>query len=371
MTDLFSSHVDCQVATALVRDALGSDDYSIGTAYPNFAYVSGDRCVVMHHGHFTEPMYRAVSALLENLTGEPQSIDIDEIERVNGPWIDFVWSSFGDQGSEVAAGMFNLYEAMLDAAATHDLVKKAAELLFDRVRGVAPVSPSTKLGTHGFSVTAGALVEALLDLAGGRAAQNERMTHGTVLSPTGIDGVRWYLEGPVRGQLDAARREGTTHVRPACEHSFIFGHTQEPFQDQVLVAGYDSAVQLSNTGGWVLDHPTLSPVQGASALLVDDDARVASLRLFNDPPNDDPGVPRALGCGDPQDRDNPLLAAREVALQARPRMSDSFSTACLAGIRQRARTLRGMFFDPSADPVIDLRDPPRRPTSMPTKEVVL
>ena len=42
-------------------------------------------------------------------------------------------------------------------------------------------------------------------------------------------------------------------------------------------------VGVFNTGGWVLDEPTLMPVQGCSAVLVSDDLEVASLRLFNDP----------------------------------------------------------------------------------------
>jgi hypothetical protein len=81
------------------------------------------------------------------------------------------------------------------------------------------------------------------------------------------------------------------------ELSFIFGHTHKPFQDELLVDGYKVPVGIFNTGGWVLDEPTLMPVQGCAAMLVSDELEVASLRLFNDPTDGEMAPVRVEGNG--------------------------------------------------------------------------
>lgn len=40
-------------------------------------------------------------------------------------------------------------------------------------------------------------------------------------------------------------------------------------------------VNLANTGGWVIDTIDANPLQGAAAILVDEDLEVASLRLYD------------------------------------------------------------------------------------------
>ncbi|MDZ7647351.1 MAG: hypothetical protein U5K54_09305 [Cytophagales bacterium] len=45
-------------------------------------------------------------------------------------------------------------------------------------------------------------------------------------------------------------------------------------------------VKVYNTGGWVLDVPKMVATQGGSMVLIDEDLRIASMRLFNDPIND-------------------------------------------------------------------------------------
>lgn len=351
VTPLLGPTVNCQVATALMRNALGSDRYRVESGYPNVAYASGDRGVVMHHGHFVEGTYRLASTVLGRLTGQPETTDIDELERINGPWIDFLWSSFGDQGKNLADGVFTLYEVMLDGDATHRLIEQASAMVLRTLGNTSGLHPNTKVGTHGLHVTVGGAVNAILDATFGRAAETERMSHDKVLSTSGLASVRWYLEGPVRAQLDRAAWPG---VAPTT-YSFIFGHTHKPFQDQLLASGYDGAIQIWNTGGWVVDHPTTSPVQGGAAVLVDDDANVASLRLFNDPINGEMHPVHAAGCHGPQDGANPLLGALQDTLVARSDAFAEFSAACHAGLDQRARWLRSRV--EQREPVVDLAPP--------------
>ncbi|MEP3304379.1 MAG: hypothetical protein ABJO05_20645, partial [Roseibium sp.] len=128
-----------------------------------------------------------------------------------------------------------------------------------------------------YGVTLDNLIRAGVDLTAGRAAERQRDGYGHVLGETEIEDIGWFLGTPLAHQM---RQELADMPR---EMSFIFGHTHKPFQDELLVDGYDIPVGIFNTGGWVLDEPTLMPVQGCAAMLVSDELEVASLRLFNDP----------------------------------------------------------------------------------------
>ena len=355
-TPLLGPYLDCQIATALVQNALGSRQYRVDSGYPNIAYAAADRCVVMHHGHFAEATYRVTSQLLARLRNVPETTNIDELERINGPWIDFLWSSFGDQGGDLTADVDTLYESMLDADATHRLIEQASSVLLQTLAAAAGIHASTKIGTHGFDVTVGGAVTAALDATLGRMAETERLSTVAALSPSGSASLRWYLEGPVRAQIESVT---WPHGTPTA-HSFIFGHTHKPFQDQLIASGYVDAVQIWNTGGWVVDHPTTSPVQGASAVLVDDEANVAALRLFNDPINDEMRPVHAAGSHGPQDRTNPLLAELNEALDRHPTAFAEFSASCHAGLTDRARWLRNQVENNTATPDPPTDDSPPR-----------
>lgn len=347
VTALFPDRLaPCELATLLLREATGDPACSVGAAYPNLGYRSGDRCVVLHHGHFNEPLYLAVSSLVSRLTDTAATTDADRLERMNGPWIDFLWSSAGDQGGQIAGDLYGAYESSLDAGGTHDLVKRAASMILAHLGGAVPVSAAMPIGRPPFTVTVGGVVEALLDLAVTQAAERERMDHGTVLSSRATEGVRSYLAGTVGEQLGATAWEGG----PPTAFAYVFGHTHKPFQDELVVDGFGEPVEVWNTGGWVLDRPITSPVQGASVVLIDDDANVAALRLFNDPLDDDDiGAPRPLGCGGPGDAGNPLLAALHEHFAAPAPVWQRFQAALLSDIHLRADALSRRFFDPATE----------------------
>ncbi|HAN90212.1 MAG TPA: hypothetical protein DCQ48_12885, partial [Erythrobacter sp.] len=125
----------------------------------------------------------------------------------------------------------------------------------------------------------------------GRAAERQREGYGHVLGEAEIDDIGWYLGQPMAAQL---REELGELPR---ELQFVFGHTHKPFQDELMVDGYATPVGVFNTGGWVLDEPTLMPVQGCAAMLISDELEVASLRLFNDPTDGTMAPVRVEGSG--------------------------------------------------------------------------
>ena len=61
----------------------------------------------------------------------------------------------------------------------------------------------------------------------------------------------------------------------------MFGHTHKPFETSRDAKGFEEPVKLANTGGWVVDTIDTNPLQGAAAILVDEDLHVASLRLYD------------------------------------------------------------------------------------------
>ena len=334
-----------ELATALAQRATGRTDVVVEAGYPNIGMHADGNAVVMHHGHYTEGTYRMMSKVAELLSGRSPNPSLRELEMLNGPWIDFGWSNTGDQ-RELGPLLYSYYEMLQDPAATHATVQNLATKLIDAASAVVPVRGETVIEVHGFEASVQCIAEGLLDLTIDRAAQTERSSVNTVLSPAGVEGVRAYLAGPVRAQLDQA---GWADAVTSGHVSFIFGHTHKPFQDELLVSGYTHPVQVWNTGGWVLDHPGMSPTQGAAAILVDDRANVASLRLFNDPLDGSVGTVRAAGCH-ASDRENPLLGELTAALEADPDAWAQFSRDCLEGLDMRAAILRRASFDPTAHP---------------------
>jgi hypothetical protein len=242
----------------------------------------------MHHGHYLDGMYRALSNLrgfLEN--GEVRPATMRQLEAENGPWIDFLWSDLGSAG-EVGGDAGSLYQTMLSAGASHDFAESMARRITGGLNSRLGINPKMQLK---YGITLENLIHAGVDLTAGRSAERQRDGYGHVLGEAEIDDIGWYLGTPVAAQL---RDELGELPR---ELNFVFGHTHKPFQDELTVEGYDLPVGVFNTGGWVLDEPTLMPVQGCAAMLVSDDLEVASLRLFNDPTDGTMAPVRVEGSG--------------------------------------------------------------------------
>ena len=98
-----------------------------------------------------------------------------------------------------------------------------------------------------------------------------------------------------------------------------------------------------------MDQPTMTPAQGAAAILIDDQLNLASLRLFNDPQNGKMQPVHAAGVGGFRDADNPLLQHLDAVVgQTRP-LWDEFTAQALAATELHAGVLLDGFFTPDAD----------------------
>ena len=255
--------------------------------YPNLALADGraGRCLVIHHGHYVEPVYSLFSRARRVLFPEHEPArEVEAIERENFAWIDFVWSLLGRSG---AAGedAETLFEMLRYPARTRAFAAELADRAAPHVR--MPFLPWPWMRRvvlrHVFTRLAGRLT-------GERAHLHE------VCTPTTMHGIHEYLFGPVWRQVERELGGVPEHT------TFLFGHTHKPFETLLARPGGGPPVSVVNSGGWTVDTDAGSPAFGASVVLLSEALEVASVRVYNDGPSAcdvplDVRVPAAEGFG--------------------------------------------------------------------------
>ncbi|WP_077001058.1 hypothetical protein, partial [Variovorax sp. KK3] len=340
-----ASRIASSMLTQLMRGCAGLADARVEIAYPNLGLLdpARRRCVVLHHGHYIDPMYRVMTILNAQAPGRsagrnPARVTVSDLESQNGAWVDFMWSDLGSSGV-TGAGAGKLYEVMRDAAASHDFTQRLAALLVSKLDSSLGMSGSLDVFQ---GVTLRQLVLGALDATLGRGAESQRDGYAQVMSTDDTADLRWFLSGPVKLELEQAGLDAS-----ALELSFVFGHSHKPFEDELPVAGFDRPVGVFNTGGWVMDQPTMASAQGASAMFIGEALDIAALRLFNDPVNGSITPVHARGVGGFRDRDNPMLAALSAAVERTRPAWDAFSRNAQQATESRATLLLDEFFDAS------------------------
>ncbi len=236
-------------------------------AYPNMALhaPSADRAVVISHGHFTESIYTLMSQLKDILYPDQRPTSFNDVavwEQENFAWIDFLWSTLGRSG-QVGTDLGLIYADMASPADIDGLISNLTRSMLSKGGGPGWL--------HRIE---GAVVNAIIKHEATHFLRSERGTTDTTLSPVGEVGLRTYLEGPVRNQL-----QNEMGGVPA-ELSFVFGHTHKPFADIWPIVGFPSPVRIFNTGGWVVDTAAPAPVQGGVMVLIDDNLEVVPVQIY-------------------------------------------------------------------------------------------
>jgi UDP-2,3-diacylglucosamine pyrophosphatase LpxH len=231
-------------------------------SYPNMGLVGagGERVVVLSHGHFIEPLYRAMSAFDDVFERRRvMNPTVSDLEAENGAWIDFFWSSMGDSG-RFSGWSRDLYESLQSEDAVDAEVRA--------IRRAILAGRGSWVRRHVESAVVGGM---LLGAAKGSLRRERHLSE--VLSPNAQAGLDAYLAGPVLAQV-------AEEVGAAPEATFVFGHTHKPFAEERHPAGWPRPVPVVNTGGWVVDTEQAEPNKGAGVVLVDEDLNVAVLRCF-------------------------------------------------------------------------------------------
>jgi hypothetical protein len=348
-----TSRILSSMLTRLMAGCPGLADARVEIAYPNLGLLDAARrrCVVLHHGHYIDPMYRVMTMLNAQAPGRsegrnPGRVTVSELESQNGAWVDFMWSDLGSSGL-TGAGAGKLYEVMRDAAASHDFSQRLAALLVSKLDQNFGMSGSMDV-LHG--VTVRQLVLGTLDATLGLGAESQRDDYARVMSADDVADLRWYLSGPVKLELEEAGLDPS-----ALDLGFVFGHSHKPFEDELPVPGFGQPVGVFNTGGWVMDQPTMTSTQGASAMFIDEALNIAALRLFNDPVNGRIPPVHARGVGGFRDRDNPMLAALAAGVEGTRPAWEAFSRNAQEATVRRATLLLDEFFSASVEVVANAR----------------
>lgn len=295
------------------------------TFYPNMGLQSpdGKKTVILHHGHFLESTYRVMSTLIGDLDGSsrmPESAE--KLEQQNASWIDFFWSNFGDDGllgKEVRLG----YDYLLTGREDIRFDRRLAAVLSDKLLSALPI-PQTAVAQQWAKAAVNAMIESLI----GAYGQMDRFSYFVPLGADATSGLKSYLSQIVAAQMADEDKWGKDRNLPETrEMTFIFGHTHKPFETRFPVPRYDRPPAVYNTGGWDLDMPIFGTRLGGSAVLIDEDLNVASLRLCAVPASEgQQSPPVSVQTADGTTRGNPLAERLENALQETTTLWSHFAT---------------------------------------------
>jgi len=258
----------------------GTNFKSVDFRYPNIGFANKERAVVLHHGHFAEAEYLTISHLISKLNDRPNSaLTVEDISAENAGWIDFLWPSISEAGRHKE--LSDIYQMMLTPTGFRRISANLAEMMTHSLSEALPMSGNLKLRKALHLVT-----RMGLDVTLGKFRDSARYYETAALSPSGIEDLRWYIEGPTAKQLTAERGEIPNDV------TFVFGHTHKPFAQSLALSGYPKPVNVFNTGGWTLNGPRFDNREAASMILIDDALNVASVQIFGTPQNDEIDPPK-------------------------------------------------------------------------------
>lgn len=269
--------------TKLIQRYKHLQNIKITAAYPNLGLItkSREKCIVFHHGHFTESIYSAISQLQTMIFPErtlPKHVY--ELEADNFAWIDFLWSTLGrsgDAGTDIKA----LYDIALDKEAMRTPIRNLARAIaerFDMLPDWADLLPGK------WADSAEAFInEMLLKLVVDKIAALERNVGDTDISALSGDWLKWYVEDLLKEQILSELDDGGTlnAVLPG-DVTFVFGHTHKPMEREMEFSSYPNKVKIYNTGGWIFEHPVPRKFIGGAVVLADEDLNVVSLRMYDE-----------------------------------------------------------------------------------------
>jgi hypothetical protein len=243
-------------------------DATVNIVYPNYALVnnSGQKCIILSHGHYVEAIYSLMSMLntmfFPNRT-KPHAIW--DLEAENFAWIDFFFSTIGRSG-DVGQDIGIIYAKLQD----RQQVKK---LLTNFITSYLEEKKRSKF-VEEIELR---ILELLEDVIVNKITPPlEKQRPENILSPDARLGLQWFVEGPLLGQILFENQQ----TIPA-DIAFLFGHTHKPFQEVMSFVGYPASLKVYNSGGWVVDTLQISPYHGAAAILIDEALDIVTLRMYN------------------------------------------------------------------------------------------
>lgn len=257
------------------REKKHSSEFKIWVAYPNFGILSDDdkKCVLVHHGHFAEPIYRLLSTLnnILNEVDDYMPTDIDELQRENFAWIEFFWSMLGRSG-EVGETVESLWEQISDEEHSRVLARRLAQIIVNSFDLPGRENPLRNSIVNGIG-------EYLVD----KVAHRERMESNLSMSPEMMQQLTSYLKYPLWNQMRKELKGMGRAIESMPDKTvFIVGHTHKPMQRSIDLIHPVGSISIYNTGGWVIDKVNPNPIYGGAIALIDSNLNVALIEMFRE-----------------------------------------------------------------------------------------
>jgi|GEM_PF-1761758 len=229
---------------------------------------------LFHHGHLLEDVYKFLTILRERVLRNV-SLDklkktrlrdkIEELERENWPWIDFVWSGFARAG-RVGVTVEQLYELLCTQNGLKDLIYRVADVLREEFN--IKFVPEW-LEDNVFRYILNKALEKRGVGSDERADPKKAAFSDDLKKMT-----RSFIDHYMRQELkDEGLRPATNGTR------FIFGHTHKPFLKKLKNVGADfGTIEVVNSGGWVIESDKDLPNHGPGIVFGSNNGEMALVK---------------------------------------------------------------------------------------------
>ncbi len=216
--------------------------------YPNYAFSIQGRSFYLHHGHYLQKLYLAASQFLEKTV---DTKDIDDLEALNAPFLEFGWYNLGQAYNIGKKKLLDRLYFMLKNNDTEELDELIVQLLKKVFKWLTRSQPGARWVTRwilnplirmlGPVVMKQVLLRHRSDVV--NAVQTASSARHKRLSPEASQ--------PVLNYIQKYMLQGQPFSPDAV---FIFGHTHEPEEDVQVQDDQQRTYHLYNTGGWVVDQ---------------------------------------------------------------------------------------------------------------------
>nr|WP_255351043.1 metallophosphoesterase [Methanosarcina sp. MTP4] len=251
------------------------DRIRIEIAYPNLGLFSEDnkKCVLIHHGHFVEVIYRLMSILKAAALGidRDMPLDVQMLESENFAWIEFFWSTMGRSGD---AGEISetCYEHLGNKEHMEKLTSEIANNLSNKYGVISPLAKKIEA----------AVIKDILNLIHRCLVSDwvKCQEKGSKGENT-VRGILLYLNTVWNQILEEQKGNAPSEL------TFIFGHTHKPFDmciplTGILIEGLTTDLNIYNTGGWVVDEAVCNKNKGASIVLLDKELNHVEVHMYKE-----------------------------------------------------------------------------------------
>ncbi len=229
---------------------------------------------IFHHGHFMEDLYKVLSMLKDRITSEmtwselkkqPLRDSIEEIEKENWTWIDFIWSGLCRSG-RVGETTEDIYKMLKTPEGMHTFKNRIAKILTEEFN--IPLSPEFIE-----RIIFRWLLKYALEQAG--IGSEQRKDPGkTPFNREVRDMLARFVTHYIRKEL---KEEGYWPAEN--KTSFLFGHTHKPFLDEWQDSKFGfGTLTVANSGGWVVDALEDEKYKGAGIILGSNNSDMALIK---------------------------------------------------------------------------------------------